>query len=143
MTSDELQRLADLYARADANKKRSRRALVISVAAAAVVIVVLIGAIKAQSLAQDNRDLLRGQTTSLEKVNEIVIGLQQAEAQRANTSKNQALAFAVVLENLAAAFATPPAPDPARLRAVQGLCGTAASFRAAAGDDKPPPCPAP
>lgn len=143
MSEDELQRLQDLYNRAEANKKRSRRALVISIIAAVLAGVLLVGGIAAANLARDNQELLEGQTTALHKINEIVGGLQQADAQRSSTAKGQALAFAVTLENLAAAFATPPAPDPARLRAVQGLCETAASFRAGAGDHSPPVCPAP
>lgn len=85
--------------------------------------------------AQNAADLAKTNTA-------IVTHLQQAEDQRVAESRSNALAFAVILEDLAAGFATPPAPDPARLRAVQGLCDTAKTFRAAAGDTNPPVCPA-
>lgn len=143
MNSDELGRLQDLYDRAERNKKTSRRALIISIVAAAIALALLIGGLVAMGVARNNQDLLEGQKTSLHKINEIVNGLQQAETQRAKTSKGQAIALAVIVENLAAFAATPPYPDPQRKRAVDGLCATARQFRTAGGDNNPPACPAP
>lgn len=143
MSEEDLQRLADLYDRAEANKKRSRRALFIAIVTAVVVAFAIPVGLAAANLAQDNKELLERQTATLHKINEVVGGLQAAEQERDDASKDTALALAVTLENIAAAFATPPAPDPNRLRAVRGLCDTAAAFRAGAGDMNPPPCPAP
>lgn len=80
------------------------------------------------------------QDVLLAKVNDVVGQLQAANAQRDATSKGQTLALAEVVEGIARGFATPPYPDPDRTMAVQGLCDTAATFRAAAGV-QPEQCP--
>lgn len=103
----------------------------IAIATAVVIVAAVTVAVRfndAANVAGDNR--------------EILTGLQRAEQQRSAESKKNAIAFAIVLEDLAGAFATPPAPDPSRLRAVAGLCDTAKTFRLTAGDIHPPPCPA-
>lgn len=76
-------------------------------------------------------------TASVEQVTAVVKRLEKANAQRQCDSAALSKSFAVILELLAENFETPPAPDPSRLKAVQGLRDAAAAFSAAA----PVPCP--
>lgn len=81
-------------------------------------------------------------SSRLDDVSRTAAQLASANAQQQKQSKGNALAFAVILEDLAAAFDTPPAPDPARTKAVNGLCSTAHAFRASIGAPpaSDPPC---
>jgi hypothetical protein len=78
----------------------------------------------------------------LDDVQTVVHGQQQAEQQRDRDSKGNAVALALVVEGIAAGFATPPYPDVDRQRAVQGLCATARAFRQSVGAPPAaePPC---
>lgn len=76
------------------------------------------------------------------KTNEILAQLRHADGDRDALREAQTTAIAVVVENLAAAFNTPPAPDPGRTAAVENLCRTAKLLRQQAHDKGPaPPCP--
>lgn len=132
-----------LAARAEVNKRRGRRGVALGVISLVLAVAVLVAGAVIYLSQRDVPEVLDNQTTALTKINEIVRGLEQADRQRTSESRNNALAFAVIVENIAAGFGTPPAPDPARLRAVQGLCDTARAFRASVGDMNPPPCPTP
>lgn len=68
----------------------------------------------------------RDQTASS---SQIVHQLQRAEQQRAYQAKLDRQAFAKILDLVADNFATPPAPDPARLEAVASMRATAEFFR--------------
>ena len=138
------------------NRRRSRRGLIIGVLGAAIGVAVLAAALvlgvwfrevpgqqrKLAQLVEQGQASDATQDETLRKINEIVVGLAKAESQRTATSKASTIALAVVVENLAAFAATPPAPDPDRLRSVEALCATAQQFRASVGDDAAPPCPA-
>lgn len=131
-----------LWERSEKNRHRSRRALIIAIIGLALVLGAAAGGGAFYLSQREVPKLLDNQTISLHKINQIVVNLQQAEAQRESESKNNAIAFAVILEDIAGGFATPPSPNPARDKAVQGLCDTARTFRASVGDTSPPPCPA-
>lgn len=120
-------------------------ALVVMLAVVSVVAIVSSGnaadaSKDARTAASAARTEVHRQDVLLAKVNDIVAGLQAANVQRDATSKGQTLALAQVVEGIARGFATPPYPDPERTMAVQGLCETAASFRAAIGL-QPEQCP--
>jgi hypothetical protein len=83
----------------------------------------------ARSSTEATHQLSARESVAIDKINTVVAKLQQANVERNAQSKSNSLAFAVILENLAAAFNTPPAPDSSRERAVKGLCDTAAAFR--------------
>lgn len=132
-----------LSSRADRNKRRGRRATIISCVAAALAVILLIsgGLIylaqkDVPNLTQKTNDILVAQQKIIGDQQTQLASLRKAEDQREADSKLNAVAFAVILENFAAGFATPPPPDPDRLKAVQGFCDTAAQFRAAV--DAPP-----
>lgn len=124
---------AHLERRADANRRRGRRGVLLGVAALAIALTLLVGGGLVYVSQRDVPKVLDTQTVALRKINEVVVGLQTANAQREATSKAQSLALAQIVEGIARGFATPPSPDPQRDEAVAGLCSTAAQFRVAAG----------
>lgn len=67
--------------------------------------------------------------SSASSSSQIVHQLQAAEAQRDCQATADRKTFAAILDLLADNFATPPAPDPARLKAVASMRATAELFR--------------
>lgn len=131
-----------LYERAEVNKRRGRRGVVLGVISLVLAVSVLVAGAVIYISQRDVPTVLDKQTQALSKLTEIVEQLQTANDQRKADSKDQSLALAIVVEGIAGGFATPPAPDPGRQKAVGVLCDLAKQFRAAAGDHNPPTCPA-
>lgn len=131
-----------LYERAEVNKRRGRRGVVLGVISLVLAVAVLFAGAAIYLSQRDVPAVLDKQTLSLSKLTEIVEQLQVANEQRKADAKDQSIALAIVVEGIAGGFATPPAPDPGRKKAVAVLCDLAKQFRAAAGDNDPPPCPA-
>lgn len=111
-----------LEQRAESNRLRARRGLGLGIISLVLAVAVLVSG---AAIYLSQRDVPK----VLDKVNGVVHGLEQAEQQRKATSHDQAVALAIVVEGIAGGFATKPAPDPDRLKAVGVLCGIAKEFR--------------
>lgn len=136
-----------LWERSEATRKRSRRALIVSLVGLALVLGALIGVGLFAASFQDVPELQRKQSVALAqsakqtaKLNEIVGSIQRAGIAQQTQSKATAGLLALALNLLADNFATPPAPDPGRLRAVQGLRDAATTICAALPLPKPAGC---
>jgi hypothetical protein len=129
-----------LEERANVNRRRSRRGVLLGVVAVAMVIVLGISGLAVYVTQRDVPSVLDNQTVVLRRVNQLVSGLKTSDEQRSTATKTQLLALASIVEGIARGFATPPFPDPDRQKAVDGLCQTAAQFRAFAGQS-PDACP--
>lgn len=139
-----------LWERSEANRKRSRRALIISVIGLALVLGALVGVGVFAASFRDVPELQRKQSATLDqtvkqgaKLSEIVTSIQQAGVAQQTQSKATAGLLALTLDLLADNFATPPAPDPGRLAAVQGLRNASTAICASLPAPKPAGCPAP
>jgi hypothetical protein len=127
-----------LWERSEQTRRRSKRGQAFAIAAIVIGLALSAWGAVAYFSFRDVPGLQRKQSAILAqsvdqnaKSREILDALQQAEVQRACVSAKQGQAFATILDLLGNAFATPPAPDPDRLKVVQGFHDAAAAFRAA------------
>lgn len=139
-TREDWQHLSD---RAEVNKRRSRRGLLLGLVSLVLAVAVLVSGAAIYLSQRDVPTVLDRQSTTLDRINALVQHVDADNRQRDSQSKQSSIALGVVLEGIAGGFATPPFPDPGRQLAVEKLCQLAAQFRAAGGDTNPPACPAP
>lgn len=135
---------AEVMSRNDRYRRRSRVSMVASIISGTISAVLIVGLIVGFLAFRDVPAQQRQQTEILNTVREVVnqqqasiAALAAADTQRQCQSKSTALAFAVVLDLLADAFDTPPAPDPDRQKAVAGFRSTADAFKRAASGQAP------
>lgn len=125
-----------LWRRSEQNRKRSRRGLVLGIVALVLVVALGVASLlvyldqrHVPELASETREIAERTQVVVNRLDVALERLQQADDDRACVSAATGFALAALIEQLAAGFETPPAPDEGRLMAVAEMRALAAGFR--------------